>query len=284
MRKPYLLGIAGLLVTVLLFIFSKTALPVKPVQSAAKPGATPAFNIEQHMQAEKGHLNPAQNLYVAELEQTVKRGDVHAQQIKAYNSLAQFWKDSIGEFEPYGYYLSEAAKLENSEKSLTFAAQNFLENLRSEQDPSRLAWKTATAVELFEKVLAINQKSTDARIGIGSAYIFGNSRGNDPQQVMQGIQHLLSVVREDSTNMRAQMMLGIGGAVSGQYDKAIPRLLKVVQAQPSNIEAIAFLADAYAANGQKSEAIKWYEHSKQMMKDKHYNAEVDKRIKELQGQ
>lgn len=57
---------------------------------------------------------------------------------------------------------------------------------------------------------------------------------------MKGIQQILGVVRKDSNNMKAQMMLGVGGYVSGQYDKAIERLQKVVIAQPDNTEAIAF--------------------------------------------
>ena len=99
---------------------------------------------------------------------------------------------------------------------------------------------------------------------------------------MKGIQQLLSVVRKDSNNMKAHMMLGVGGFVSGQYDKAIERLQKVIKAQPDNIEAVAFLADAYAAKGDKAEAIKWYTISKRLVNDSHYSQEVDERIKGLQ--
>jgi cytochrome c-type biogenesis protein CcmH/NrfG len=98
---------------------------------------------------------------------------------------------------------------------------------------------------------------------------------------MKGIQQLLSVVRKDSNNMKAQMMLGVGGYVSGQYDKAIERLQKVIKAQPDNVEAVAFLADTYAAKGDKAEAIKWYNVSKRLVNDPHYSQEVDDRIKTL---
>ena len=36
---------------------------------------------------------------------------------KQLTLLADFWKDSVGIFVPYAYYLSEAAKLDNSEKN-----------------------------------------------------------------------------------------------------------------------------------------------------------------------
>ena len=49
------------------------------------------------------------------------------------------------------------------------------------------------------------------------------------EQTMKGIQQLLQVVKKDSNNMQAQMVLGIGGVISTQYDKAIERLNKVVE-------------------------------------------------------
>jgi lipopolysaccharide biosynthesis regulator YciM len=81
--------------------------------------------------------------------------------------------------------------------------------------------------------------------------------------------------------MKAQLMLGIGGFVSGQYDKAIARLITVVKNEPGNVEAIAFLADTYAAKGDKAEAIRWYEVSKKRVDNPAYSKEVDERIKQL---
>ena len=82
--------------------------------------------------------------------------------------------------------------------------------------------------------------------------------------------------------MKAQLMLGVGGLVSGQYDKAIVRFNKVIEKEPANLEAVAYLADAYAASGNKEEAIKWYTISKRLANNPHYSEEVDKRIKSLQ--
>jgi len=89
------------------------------------------------------------------------------------------------------------------------------------------------------------------------------------------------VVRKDSNNMQAQLALGIGGYVSGQYDKAIDRLQKVIAREPNNLEAVAFLADTYAAKGNKTEAVRWYTLSKRLANNPHYSTEVDERIKSL---
>jgi hypothetical protein len=148
-------------------------------------------------------LNPSQQAYLAGLESAVVRGDVKAQQIQVYKQLAGFWKDSANAFLPYAWYMGEAAKLENSEKSLTFAARLFLEDLRGLQDPALKSWEADQSKMLFEKALAINPNNDSAKIGLGSTFIFGASAA-EPQGVMQGIQQILEVARKDSNNMYAQ--------------------------------------------------------------------------------
>jgi tetratricopeptide (TPR) repeat protein len=268
-NKQLLLAATGLILTAALFFFGRTV--AKKDAAAATAAAD-----------EKQKLTAQQLLTLGKLENSVTRGDVLTQQINANNQLASFWKDSIHSFEPYVYYLSAAAKLENSEKNLTFAAQLILDNLRGEQDEAKLNWKTTTAIQLFEQAIQLNPASDDLKIGLGSCYIFGKGRNGNPQETMTGIQQLLAVVRKDSANMKAQLVLGIGGALSGQYDKAIDRLSKVVKAQPDNLEAIAYLADAYAGKGDKAAAVKWYQVMKRVANSPVYNKEIDERIKLLQ--
>lgn len=271
---------AGLLLVISLFIFGRTSEPKKEMPSLSKENVK-SFDISHFITESKEKLTPSQAIYVSKLENGISRGDVAAQQVKANFSLANFWKDSVKLFEPYAFYISEASKLDNSEKNLTFAAQLFLDNLRQEHDEAKLDWETTEAIELFERALQLDPDNDDLKIGLGSCYVYGKGKSGNPQETMKGIQQLLAVVRKDSNNMKAQFVLGVGGAVSGQYDKAIERLNKVVAAQPSNLEAIVFLADTYAASGNKAEAIKWYNISKRMKNDPLFTKEVDERIKSL---
>ena len=280
-KKQLIIVLAGLALVVLFFIFGNTVAPKSKVQAPVAKDVK-NFDILKFIGEEKKHLSASQIVNLSKLENSVTRGDVNSQLITANTQLANFWKDSAKSFEPYAYYLSEAAKLDKSEKNLTFAAQLILDNLRAEQDEAKLNWKTAQAIALFEKAIELNPNNDDLKVGLGSCYIFGKGRVGGPEETMKGIQQLLSVVRKDSNNMKAQMMLGVGGYVSGQYDKAIERLQKVIKVQPDNIEAIAFLADTYAAKGDKTEAIKWYTLSKRLVNDTHYSQEVDERIKGLQ--
>ena len=279
MKKQLILAAAGLSLVVILFVFGKTETTKVKTAATMPQQAVKSFNISQFIAEEKQKLTPAQNITLGKLENSVSRGDVKSQQINANNQLAAYWKDSIRSFEPYIYYLSEAAKLDNSEKNLTFAAQLILDNLKGEQDEVKLNWEVENAILLFEQALQLNPESNDLKIGLGSCYIYGKGHLGKPEETMKGIQLLLGVVRKDSANMKAQLVLGVGGFVSGQYDKAIDRLQKVIAAEPGNMEAIAYLADTYASKGNKAEAVKWYTILKKVANNPGYTKQIDERIK-----
>jgi tetratricopeptide (TPR) repeat protein len=240
------------------------------------------FNITDSIQKAKQGLSTSRLLYVSNLENSITRGDVKQQSQNNYIHLANFWKDSVNAFLPYAYYLSEAYKLDNSEKSLTFAARLILDSMRRRENDLIKAWEAETAIVLFEKAIQLNPDNDDLRIGLGSCYVYGKGMSGNAAETMKGIQELLKVVAKDSNNMKAQMILGIGDVISKQYDKAITRLNKVVAAEPGNLEAVSWLADVYAESGDKTNAVKWYEYSKKLVNNPEYSKEVDIRIKALQ--
>jgi tetratricopeptide (TPR) repeat protein len=281
-KQQLILTGAGILLISFLFFFGKTV--AKKEVSAIPDNANaivPRFNLDNYLQLAKQKLPVSQQNYLANLENSVKRGDVKEQQIKAYNQLASFWKDSTHEHELYNFYTAEAAKLVNSEKNLTFAARLILKDLRNEEDNAKRGWKSEQAIALFEKAIELNPANDSLKVGLGSCYVFGKGMAGDAQETMKGIQQLLQVVKKDSSNMQAQLVLGIGGVISTQYDKAVDRLQTVVKNEPGNIEAISWLADAYAGKGDKQNALKWYEISKRMINNPAYSKEVDERIKML---
>jgi len=179
------------------------------------------------------------------------------------------------------FYVSKAAKLVNSEKNLTFAARQILDDLRNEGDLAIRTWKAEEAISLFEKAIALNPAKDSLKVELASCYIFGKGMAGNPEETMKGIQQLLQIVKNDSSNMEAQLALGIGGVISTQYDKAITRLQTVVEKEPMNLEALSWLADAYAAKGDKPNALKYYEVTKRLVNNPVYSKEVDERIKLL---
>ncbi len=284
-RQQLILALSGLLLLIILYFFGQTIPPKKksvaPAEGNSGEASVKSIDIQDILAASKSKLKPEQQSYLNRLENSVVRGDVKDQQIKAYEQLAAFWKDSVRNgFLPFVYYSGQIGKLENSEKNLTFAAQLFLENLRELDDRALKSWMANQAKDLFQKALQINPSNDSTKIGLGACYIFGSDASN-PQEVMQGIQQILEVSRRDSTNMYAQFMLGLGGVVSGQFDKAIERLTKVVQHQPDNLEAIMKLAEINEQKGNKEEAVKWYEDGKKMIADPEMIKAIDDRIKTL---
>lgn len=237
----------------------------------------PGISIDTFLTLAKKNLSAEQVVRINTLENSISRGDVKDQQLHVYHQLARFWYDSANSFEPFAWYEAEAARLDNSEKSLTFAARLFLENLQNDGVAERRKWKALQAKDLFERSLKINPDNDSAKIGLGACYLFGGISATP----MEGILKIREVAEKDSTNIYAQMMLVQGSIVSGQYDKAIGRLQTVSRLQPSNLEAVLQLADLYERTGDKTNAVIWYRKSLPLVKQPEVRTEISKRIEEL---
>jgi tetratricopeptide (TPR) repeat protein len=286
-RQQIIYVTAAVAAVFLLFFFGRMV-PEKKVDlhenhAHTTADSTKTLDFETMLGLAKKRLKPHQVQKVIEWENSVVRGDVKDQQIKVYRQLARFWMDSIGAFVPYIKYTGEAAKLENSDKNLTFAAHLLLAELQTVEEQPLKAWMAKEAKELFEKAFTINPNNDSTRVGLGSTYFFG-AAGNDPP--MKGIGLIREVAEKNPANAYAQYMLGVGSFVSGQWPKAIERFTKVVELEPYNLEAILRLADAYEQSGKKAEAKQTYlqftKTVKEMEANKQFrsNPEMMKQIEE----
>jgi len=280
MRQQLIVAIGSILLLLVLFFFGRT----KPYPKEAAPAAAvdTAFSVlgfDNILAQAKQNLTPAQQAKLNTLENSISRGDLKTQKIQVYSELAAFWKDSAKIREPWLYYTGEKAKLENSEKNLNFAGQSYLEELKTVSDPSLKSWMANQAQLIFDQVLVINPANDSAKIGWGSTFIFGASGSVSP---MEGIMKIREVAQRDSTNMYAQFMLGYGGMMTGQFDKAAERLKKVVAHQPENQEAVFLLAEAYERMGDKKNAIEWYKVGKKGVTNPELIKAIDDKIKTLQ--
>lgn len=242
--------------------------------SATAAGTSSTIQFSDLLSEAKQKLSPGQNDRLAALENAVTRGDVKAQQIAVYHQLAGFWKDSAHADEPYVYYTAEAAKLENSQKSLTFAARLFLDNLLVSNDARMQTWYAGNAKVLLEKALVLDPGNDSLKIGLGACYILGNISDNP----MQGILPVREIATQHPDNLYAQMILGMGGKKSGQYDKAIERFSVIVKKEPANLEAIFQLAECYELKGDKQSAVVWYGEARKRIADPGIRKEIDARI------
>ncbi|HMO31556.1 MAG TPA: tetratricopeptide repeat protein [Lacibacter sp.] len=256
-----ILVITAVLAVFLLFFFGRTVPPPHTEgdghdHGAPAAGQQQALDFPTMLGLAKKRLTPDQLTKVTNWEQTVVRGNVKEQQITVYRQLARFWMDSIGAFVPYAKYLGEAAKLENSEKNLTFAAHLLLAEAQTVTEAPLQTWMAVEAKELFEKALALNPANDSTKVGLGGCFFFGGG-GSEPP--MKGIGYIREVAEKDSTFVYAQYMLGVGAGISRQWPKAIERWERVVALQPDNLEALLRLADALEQNGDKAAAKMQYQ-------------------------
>jgi tetratricopeptide (TPR) repeat protein len=252
---------------------------------AAKADNTPNQTAENQVVTTESILNTAklalsesQKIALLSIENQLIKASNAQDSLKSYKALTKFWADSAQKLAPYLYFSYSAALLENSEKSLTFAAQLLVDNLLTpDAPPALLPWIAGNAKVLLEKALVINPKNDSAKINLGACYLFGNLSDNP----MQGITKIKEVVDIDSTNSYGQFILALGGKKSGQYDKAIERFLTVIKIQPNHIEAMIHLAECYELTDQKALAIEWYTKVSNSVNIPEAKEAISKRIKEL---
>ena len=282
MKKPQWITLATALILVAILYMFGRVVPEKKANTTRQPDlADNPVSIDSILFDAKKRLDATQIVRLNALENSVIRGNVNEQKLKAYHQLAHFWADTGQIFEPYAWYEAEAARLENSEKSLTFAAHLFLQNMRGENDQPLRTWKALQAKDLFERSLKINPQNDSSIIGLGACYIFGGISATP----MEGILKVRAVADKDSSNIFAQEVLGHGSMYSGQYDKAIARFETVYRLSKKNedtqLEACLMLAEAYERKADRLSAINWYKKSLMLIKNQEVKKEVNKRIDEL---
>jgi tetratricopeptide (TPR) repeat protein len=276
-KQQLILAGGGLVLLLLLFFLGNTVPPVnssKPEESAQKNSSSGAADV---LGAAKSDLKPAQSEKITQLENAVVRGNVKDQQILVYNQLAHYWQDSLQRPDIATYYLGEAAKLENSEKNLNFAARLMLNQVMAGTEQNEITWLATNAKALYEQSLKVNPNNDSIKIELGALYLFGNISA----MPMEGILKIKEVADKDSTNMYAQLMLGLGDIRSQQYDKGIERLEKVVEHEPNNLQALFNLAETYERKGDKENAIKWYRQVENYVTLPDAKKEIEERINSL---
>jgi predicted Zn-dependent protease len=170
------------------------------------------------------------------------------------------------------YYYSLSAKLENSEKKLTFAAQLFLDLARNEHSAELQNWEANSAKACFERCVQLNPQNDTIKIGLAECY-FGTG------EAMKGVVLLKELTTKDPENIAANLLLGQQGIISGQFDKAQQRFEAVLKKEPKNLDALLGLAEVYKELGEKEKAKALLENFKNLVNNPAVAKEVDNYIK-----
>ena len=276
-KAQWIAIIAGLILFSILYLFVPRS-NKKDLATSSEVAVNQGVNAKSLIDGAKTSLTADQKIALLSIENQVNTNSKTADSIKNYKALAQFWAKEAQRIEPYLYYTYSAALLENTEKSLTFAAQLLVNNLTTPDAPPALQkWMALNAKVLLEKALVINPINDTSKINLGACYLFGNISDNP----MQGILKVKEVVDKNPQNTYGQLILALGGKKSGQYEKAIERFLIIIGLEPNNIEAMVNLAECYELINQKNSAIEWYTKVREKVNIPAAKEAVTKRIQEL---
>lgn len=280
-KQQVLLISSGIVLLVILLLFGNTIPPTSARKQPVSVATTekPDLNVltAQIIQQAKTQLSSQQLHYVNQYEDSLSSFNKNNSQ-KAAQLLASFWGDTLNNTLLEAYYTATKAKLENSEKSLNFAARLLMNELMADDNPTLQYWVASNAKPVLEQLLTINPNNDSATVSLGACYLFGNISNNP----MQGIALIKKVLAKDSGNGYALITLGQGDMKSGQYEKAIERFKTVVTKNPHHTEAVFRLAEAYEKAGNKTEAIEWYKKAQTFIEVPEAKEAIEKRIQLLQ--
>jgi len=173
------------------------------------------------------------------------------------------------------YYVVKEANKTNSLKQFVSAGDYNSALMQSAPDDKSRKFLAGNAINCYKKAVDLDSTKTENRIRLAGAYM---EEGSQP---MSGVLMLLDIVKKDSTNTDAQLMLGRFGLISGQIDKAIARFEKVLYLQPQNSEALFLLAEAYNDQGNKQKAIDLLERCEKTVKDPATKKDIEKAIENI---
>ncbi|MCK7558854.1 tetratricopeptide repeat protein [Chitinophaga sedimenti] len=280
MQKSQLILIGGAIALVAtLFIYGRTS-PVADKKAAGEampgqPATVAAAKFEDILQKAKEKAPAAQLAEINSLEHAVVRGDVKSQQIAVNRKLYEIW-EGLNEEPVAAYYAGEAAKLENSEKSLTFAANLFFKHYGHAKDAAVMKWQAEQAVDLFDKAIALTTPPKSDTLKYYQSQIL-----LETGEPMAAVSKLREIVQNNPDNEDAQITLGNMAITSGQFDKAIERMDGFLKRNPKNAKAMFILAEAYRSKGDKDKAIALFKQSRALIADPTLGAEIDKYIESI---
>ena len=274
MRRNQIIAVSACLALLIaIYFFGSTR---KPKQE----GATPPVMGQGHAQPQQAGQPEALDVaaYIAEVKSkadaaTRQAIDV-AEKAQSYDLLVQTYKKTDKPL-AVAYYAVKQAEKVNSAAQYVKAGDYNAQLMQSAPDDKARRFLSANMINCYKRAVDLDSTNTDNRIRLAGAYM---GEGSQP---MSGVLMLLDIVRKDSANVDAQLMLGRFGLISGQIDKAIVRFEKVLYLQPQNSEALFLLAEAYNDQGNKQKAIDLLERCKKTVKDPATKKDIEKAIETI---
>lgn len=258
--KQYWVALVAIGLTAVIYSFGTTKFPTKSFVQGTVPQTT---NIASLLTNARPKLPAPQRKIEETLQNDLAAARTVTDSITASEALMRFWGNDLKNHDIASWYLFQKAKLENSEKSLTFAANFILENtIHGDGDVLSAGWKAGLAQELFTAALQRNPGNDSLTTGLGASYLFSGG-----SNTMEGVQMILQQLRKDSANAYAHKMLGFGNIRNGETAKAITRFERSLQINPADTSLLPVLAMLCRETKDTIRAEKWFRKTKEVLRD-----------------
>jgi len=192
------------------------------------------------------------------------------------DSLKLLWKNN-GIFASASEISYRKAAVLNTAKAYEEAGNKLFKSFNHIADSAAKVYLVDNAQKAFSKAHSLDSTFLDAKMNEAEILI------DVKNQIMPGVQILLSIVRKYPNNVRANITLARLAVVSGQFEKAFERLNKLIKLNPKNAEAYYVLAGAYESKGDIANAIKNYRLTMQYIKDEKLKKQIEKYLSNLKN-
>lgn len=234
----------------------------------------PEMNFAQYLEKTKKKLHPQILQVIEKLESDLSNAKDNHAKGHALESLGKQWYD-IKRYEMAAYYFVEYGILENSEKYLTFASQIVNDHIQTIQEDDVKFWMGDNGVRALKKLVEMHPEDKDLKMELALMYI------DNAGLPMNGVAELQAVVAADSSDFRANMILGEMAIQSRQFDKAVERCKLIIKHHPKSWEARVIMAYAYHNLNQNEKAIQLLNEAKELNTTAEFRADVDKYLETI---
>jgi tetratricopeptide (TPR) repeat protein len=275
-------GIAGIIIalitcTVLLGFVSTT-----PSESNRKTAViekhSDGKSLEQLIAESRSKFNPEMQKQISLIEATIDTDRDFVKRGRMYDSLARI-AGRAGQ-PVFAAWATEQKAIKNngSGSDWQIAGERYRSAVSFMQDETSNPVLFEAAVRCFQKALELEPKNAEAKVGLGICMVQSSA---DP---MQGISMLLEVVKEDSTNINAQLALGDFSVQRGAPDKAVLRYSTALKLRPDYYGLHLSIAEQFQTLGQFDSAISHLQAYVQIETDPLLKNDVENAIRKLQVQ
>lgn len=279
MTKAPLISVLIALLLVAGIYFGGNTTPPKPKETTEKPANAAgqmnqkinALDVDSLIIASKKSLAQHALSELQAVDIQMRNVTDSVQLAPIMTQYAQIWQEHK-QFPLAAYYYSLAAKLEKSEKKLTFAAQLFLDLARKEHSAELQTWEADNAISGFEEILKLNPSNDSIKLALAECY-FGTG------EAMKGVVLVKEITTKEPENKAANLLLGQQGLISQQFDKAKQRFETVLKNDPKNVEAMLGLAEALKGLGETQKAKALLEDCKKIINNPAFAKDIDEYIK-----